>query len=192
MRSLPNVKVFAPGDLIETEILTRKIYEIPGVCYLRLGRGGEKIIHQDKPIINIGEPLKVLAGKDIAILSTGAIFDEVIEVVQKLNSKGIKPSVFTIPTIKPLKEDSIYKIAKEHKFIVTVEEHSVIGGLGSAISEIIAQNNIFHTFVVMVGIKDVYSSVVGTQKFLRDFHGLSSNKIIEIISKKIEEFENER
>lgn len=186
MRALPNVKVFAPGDLAEAEILTRIIYNEPGVCYLRLGRGGEEKIHQTLPNIKIGEPLKILEGENVAILSTGAIFDEVLESVNFLTKFGIKPSIYTFPTVKPIDKQALLEISRNHRFIVTVEEHNVFGGFGSAISEILIQCNDLNSQLLIIGIDDVYSSIVGSQKYLRGIYRIDSISI----ARKIEELVN--
>jgi transketolase len=177
IRSLPNVKVIAPGDLIETKAATQAIYETRGTFYLRLGRGGEKRIHDSIADFKIGKSIKVLDGEDIAIFSTGAIFDEVIEAVYLLNENNVFPIVHTFPTVKPIDTDSIIKIANLCNIIVTIEEHNIIGGLGSAVSEVLSENDLVGVRLIRLGIQDTYSSIVGNQKYLRDVYGISAEKI---------------
>ena len=167
MRALPNVAVFAPGDLVEAEEITKAIVNYPGTCYLRLGRGGEKRIHDKIENFEIGKALKIKDGKDIAIFSTGAIFDEVIEAYDELVKNGISPIVYTFPTIKPIDKETIINIAKQCNFIFTVEEHNVVGGFGSAVSEVVAELGNSKAIVEVIGLHDLYSSKVGNQKFLR-------------------------
>ena len=185
MRSLPNVKVFAPGDLVETETLTRKIYSTEGVCYLRLGRGGEKQIHNENKEINPLKLINIQNGKDVLIISTGAIFEEVIRLNKKLAEINIIPTIYTAPTIKPFDKKTLNEIIKKHKYLVTIEEHNIIGGLYSVIMENVDISNDFK--VIPFAIEDKYSSVVGDQKFLRDVYGISSEKIFSKLKDIIDE-----
>lgn len=191
MRALPNLTVLAPGDIAETEMCTHAIYEKSGTCYLRLGRGGEPKIHDIGEKIDIFKAIKVIEGKKIAIISTGAIFDEVLESVEHLKKIEIYPSVYTFPCIKPIDKESIVEISKNHKIIVTVEEHNIIGGLGSAVSEIMSEEKNSKALLLRLGINDVYSSVVGNQKYLRDIYGISANEIVKKIIRYIKKnFDN--
>lgn len=186
MRALPNVAVFAPGDLVEAEAVTKAIVSYPGTCYLRLGRGGERVIHTEEIDFHVGQALQIQAGSEVAVFSTGAIFDEVVDAVKKLQEmKGIMPSVYTFPTVKPIDENTIVEVARSHRFIFTVEEHTVVGGLGSAVAEVIAGMNPsgVRAQVIRLGLNDTYSSIVGSQKYLRNYYGLSSDKIYQQISR---------
>ena len=177
MRALPNVVVVAPGDLVEAECATRAIYQHQGTCYLRLGRGEEKRIHDHIDDFQIGRPLKIRDGTGVAIFSTGAIFDEVLEASDLLRDRGIYPAVYTFPTVKPIDRDTIAKCANEYDMIITVEEHNIIGGFGSAVSEVLAELSGVNARVSRVGLEDKYSSIVGSQKYLRDQYGISAEKI---------------
>lgn len=181
MRALPDVTVLAPGDLVEAEYATRAIYEHEGTCYLRLGRGGEKRIHDKIDDFQIGKAIKIKDGEKIAIFSSGAIFDEALEASEILVEKGIKPALFTFPTVKPIDRETIEKCAKQYDLIVTVEEHNIIGGFGSAISEILAELLGVKSRLLKIGLNDKYSSIVGSQKYLRDTYGMSASKIVDRI-----------
>lgn len=178
MRALPDVTVLAPGDLVEAEYATRAIYQYEGTCYLRLGRGGEKRIHDKIDNFQIGKAIKIKDGEKVAILSTGAIFDEALEASEMLNEKGIKPALFTFPTVKPIDRETIVECAKQYDLIVTVEEHNIIGGFGSAVSEVLAELAGAKARVLKIGLNDKYSSIVGSQKYLRDVYGMSARKIV--------------
>lgn len=177
MRALPDVTVLAPGDLVEAEYATRAIYEHQGTCYLRLGRGGEKRIHDKIDNFQIGKAIKIKDGKNVAIFSTGAIFDEALEASEMLNKNGIKPAIYSFPTVKPIDRETIEECAKYYDYIVTVEEHNIIGGFGSAVSEILAELDGNKARVLKIGLNDIYSSIVGTQKYLRDVYGMSARRI---------------
>ncbi len=180
LRALPNVAVFAPGDAHEAECVTRAIAKYPGTCYLRLGRGGVKNIHTLPIDFEIGKAVRVQRGMNVAIFSTGAIFDEVIKVRDNLETSGIRPTVYTFPTIKPLDTETILKCANEHDLVVVCEEHNIIGGLGSAVAECMAENNV-EARLIRVGINDKYCIEVGNQDYLRNQYGLSAEKITERI-----------
>lgn len=181
MRALPDVTVLAPGDLVEAECATRAIYEHQGTCYLRLGRGGEKRIHDEIDDFQIGKAIKIKDGEKVAIFSTGAIFDEALDASEVLKKGGITPALYTFPTVKPIDRGTIEECAKQFDLIVTVEEHNIIGGFGSAVSEVMAELVEKKARVIKVGLDDKYSSIVGSQKYLRDVYGMSASKIVDRI-----------
>ena len=178
MRALPNVTVLAPGDLVEAEAATKAIYRHKGTCYLRLGRGGEKRIHVGLKEFKIGKIIKVKNGEKIALLSTGAIFDEVVEAYEMLNALGIHPALYSVPTVKPIDRDTIFGLIHDFEFIVTIEEHNVTGGFGSAVSEVVSDAMNRNNRFIRIGINDQYSSIVGSQKYLREKYGISAKKIV--------------
>ena len=184
MRALPDVAVFAPADLCEAEEITKAIANYKGTCYLRLGRGGEKRIHEKIENFQIGKAINVKEGKDVAILSTGAIFEEVQIAIDILKEKGINPTVYTFPTVKPLDVNAILKCAQNHSLIVTCEEHNVTGGFGGAVAEVMAENP-SNAALLRIGMADEYCVKVGDQKYLRDQYGMSGEKIATKILEKI-------
>ena len=176
MRALPDVAVLAPADLVEAEAATRAIAAYPGTCYLRLGRGGEKRIHDQIENFQIGKAIPVRRGEKVAIFSTCAIFEEVQAAVELLEAAGVHPTVYTFPTIKPLDEEVIRTCAAEHELIVTCEEHNIVGGFGSAVAEVMAESPA-RAKLMRVGMNDAYCTLVGSQKYLRDQYGMSGEKI---------------
>ena len=176
MRALPDVVVMCPGDFVEAEAVTKAIAKHQGTCYLRLGRGGEKRIHKELPDFEIGKAIPVQSGKQIAIFSTGAIFEEVEETCSLLEGEGIHPTVYTFPTVKPIDVEVIREIASTHEMIVTCEEHNLSGGFGSAVAEVLAELPA-HARLLRIGMNDQYSTLVGNQKYLRDQYGMSGKKI---------------
>ena len=184
LRALPNVVVLAPGDLTEAEAATKAIAKYNGTCYLRLGRGGEKRIHEKLDNFEIGKAIKVKDGTKVAIFSTGAIFEEIQGATELLEKEGIDPAVFTFPTIKPLDKDVILSCAKDFELIVTVEEQNIVGGFGSAVAEVLAEEKTNAT-LLRIGLKDTYSSIVGNQNYLRSQFGIDSQGIAEKILEKI-------
>lgn len=180
MRSLPNMVVMAPGDLTEAEAATKAITEYNGTCYLRLGRGGEKRIHEKIDNFQIGKAIKVKDGDKVAIFSTGAIFEEISQAVVLLNEHGINPSVYTFPTVKPIDREVILECAQKFDLIATVEEHNVIGGFGSAVAEVMAENP-QKAKLLKIGLNDTYSSIVGSQNYLRSVFGIDAKGIVKSI-----------
>ena len=177
MRALPDVAVFAPCDSFETAAVTKAITEYNGTCYLRLGRGGEKPIHNG-PLTDfkIGKAIKISDGERVAIFSTGAICDEILQAREELSSNGINPAVYTFPTVKPLDSDTIIDVANNYDVIVTCEEHNTIGGFGSAVAEVVSEFN-HKARLLKIGVPDCYCTYVGNQKYLRDQFGLDGKSI---------------
>lgn len=186
MRSLPDVIVMAPGDLREAEHATRAIYEHQGTCYLRLGRGGEKSIHEKIDSFEIGKAIKIRDGEKVAIFSTGAILDAAAEACDELEKLGISPGQYSFPTVKPIDKNVILLCADKYDLIVTVEEHNIVAGFGGAVAEVLTESNI-KARQVRIGLNDIYCSIVGSQGYLRDQYGMSAKKIVERVLDKINE-----
>lgn len=167
MRALPNVSVIAPGDLIETAIATKYIYRKKGVCYLRLGRGGEKQVHTKQDLISINNPTRIFKGTKIAIMVTGSILSLVSDVCKDLASEGIHVSLFSVPVIKPISLRFLSEVINEYNTIITVEEHNKVGGFGSAVLEGISDITDKNISIIRLGIDDKYMKVVGNQDYLR-------------------------
>lgn len=189
MRALPDMTVLAPGDKVEAEAATRAMAEYPGTCYLRLGRGGERQIHESLPDFRIGKAIKVRdsrkpSGHNIAVFSTGAILDEVCDACEKLEEKGVGVLQYSFPTVKPIDRETITECLKTTEAVFTVEEHNIIGGFGSAAAEVAAELGT-GTPLYRIGMNDQYCTMVGTQEYLRNEYGLSAEKITEFILEKI-------
>ena len=183
MRSLPDVTVMAPADLVEAASATKAIYETDGTCYLRLGRGGEKRIHDEIASFEVGKAIKISKGEKVAVFSTGAIFEEVKDACDLIGKEGIVPTVYTFPTVKPIDKKVIEESARTHKTIITVEEHNLSGGFGSAVAEVLAEMDGEKAKLVRIGLHDCYSCIVGSQKYLRKQYSIDA----ETIAKKIKE-----
>ena len=181
MRALPNIVVMAPADLVEAEECTKALAEYKGTAYLRLGRGGEKRIHERIDNFQIGNAIKVHDGNDVVIFSTGAIFEEVTAAYDELIKRGYNPAVYTFPTIKPIDSDVIRNAARSFDMIVTVEEHNIVGGFGSAVAEVMAEMSDKKAKLVRIGLNDEYCIKVGNQKYLRQQYGINSEGIVNAI-----------
>ena len=187
LRALPDVVVMAPADLVEAEEATKAIAAYPGTCYLRLGRGGEKRIHEKIENFQIGKAIKVRGGKRVAIFSTGAIFDEVRDAYEMLTAKGYDPAVYTFPTVKPLDKEVVEACSRNFNLIVTCEEHNIMGGFGGAVAEVMAEMKHKKAYLLRIGLNDEYSVRVGNQKYLREQYGLSAAKIAARIEEALHE-----
>lgn len=179
LRALPGVTVFTPGDPEEVEAIVPVMLGTPGTCYLRLGRGGEPMLH-DKPIEGWTAPraLTLRQGSDVALLSAGGILTQTVEAAQLLADKGVSAEVVSFPCIKPIDREKLAELAQRFRHIVTVEEHSIVGGFGGAVSEVLAEMGT-GCRVHRIGMEDVYSTIVGTQQYLRDKYEMDGNAICE-------------
>lgn len=178
LRSLPGIIVVAPGDPVETEHAVRAIAGQEGPAYLRLGKAGEPIVHQ-KPIeFRLGRALRVTEGTDLTIFSTGAMLHSCKAASEILQACGISTRLLSMHTIKPIDEESICRAALETSAIMTVEEHSIVGGLGSAVSEVLVQKGQRKVPFKIMGLQDRFCSIVGSQDYLRSAYGLSVENIV--------------
>jgi len=178
LRALPDITVIAPGDSVETAAATRAVYDTPGTCYLRLGRGGESRIHAGSIDFRVGKAIRLFEGKDVAILSTGGILKVAYDARTKLEASGLGVGLFSVHTLKPIDRDLIIELARTIRLIVTLEEHTVIGGLGGAVAEIVAQLSGAKADLEMIGLRDCFSSVVGDQEYLRSVYGLTADDVV--------------
>ena len=176
MRSVPNMVVINPADDIETEAAIKAVAEMEGPCYVRLGRMAVSRVN-DETNYNfiIGKGITLAEGNDVAIIATGIMVEAALEAKEELAKEGINARVINIHTIKPIDEELIIKAAKETGVIVTAEEHSIIGGLGSAVAEVVSEK--CPVPVLRVGVKDTFGES-GKPNELLEKYGLTSNNIV--------------
>lgn len=184
MRSIPNMTVICPSDAVETEAAIKAVAEYEGPCYVRLGRSGVPVIN-DVPEykFEIGKAVTLREGKDAAIIATGIMVDTALEASNLLLEEGIKVKIINVHTIKPLDTEAITKAARETGVVITAEEHSIIGGLGSAVCEAICENH--PVPVVRVGIKDVFGESGKPAELLKAY-GLTPEDIVKAVKKGME------
>lgn len=190
MRALPDMVVMAPGDLVEAAEATKAIARYPGTCYLRLGRGGERRIHNSISGFEIGRAIPISGkrtqeGCNIAVFSTGAILDEVCDACRELEKRGVGVVQYSFPTVKPIDRGVITDCAKSADVVFTVEEHNITGGFGSAVAEVMAETG-SGTPLYRIGLNDEYCTKVGSQQYLRNEYGISAEKIVEYVLKRID------
>ena len=167
----------APGDPVEVRAATRAVVEHQGPCYLRLGRAGEPILHDSAVTFQLGKAIQVRDGDAITIISTGALLQNVIRAADMLAARGIQARVLSMHTVKPLDDDAVLAAARETRAVVTVEEHSVIGGLGGAVAECLAESGKSVPFK-RIGLPSAFSAHIGSQEYLRSQSNLSPDGIL--------------
>lgn len=183
MRSIPNMTVINPSDAVETEAVIRAIAEFNGPCYVRLGRAAVETINDNPEYkFEIGKGITLREGKDATIIATGIMVEAALEAYNILAEEGIKVKVVNIHTIKPIDTELIIKSAEETGVIVTAEEHSIIGGLGSAVCEVVSENN--PVPVMRIGIKDVFGESGKPNELLKAY-GLTAEDIVKAVKKGI-------
>ena len=181
LRTLPNLTIVAPGDPVETELATRAMMKHTGPVYVRLGKAGEPTIHAKHPNFTIGKGIVVSDGHDVTIVATSTLLERAMAVSDILAKKmGIQARVVSMPTIKPLDERLIMESAKKTRVLVTLEEHSIIGGLGSAVSEVIAESG-YPCIFKRIAVPDRFTKVIGLQEYMRKANGLSEAQITSVI-----------
>jgi transketolase len=178
MRALPHTVVVAPGDPIEAELATRAVVEQPGPCYLRLGKSGEPRIHQPGVDFSLGKAITVREGDDLCLIATGSMLSSAVKVAELLSRDGIQTRVLSMHTIKPLDTEAVLGAARETSAIVTLEEHSVTGGLGSAVAETLAEFNGVRVAFKRLGLPPMFTSQVGSHDYLKAVYALSVEEIL--------------
>jgi transketolase len=186
MRSLPRMVVVAPGDPAEAEAATQAVASHPGPCYLRLGRAGESKVHRGEINFRLGNAIQVRDGKDLTLISTGGLLETAVQVAESLHHAGLQTRVLSMHTVKPLDTDAVLAAAHETGAIFTLEEHSVIGGLGGAVAELLAESSEVQVPFKRFGLPSAFMSTVGTQAYLRAQHGLSADPLATAIRSIVE------
>jgi transketolase len=179
-RSLPNLLVVAPNDPAEAEAATRAVAAWDGPCYFRLGRAGEARIAQSGTF-TLGRAISVREGRDLAIVVGAGMLGTVLKVTEALASRGLQARVLSVHTIKPLDEEAIAAAASTTPALFTVEEHSRIGGLGSAVCEVLMERGIHPPVMKRIGLDDGFVSIGGTQDYLRAQQGLDVAGILRTV-----------
>jgi len=181
MRALPNMAVIAPGDPLEAAQATQACATWPGPCYLRLGKTVEPVVHEAEISFSIGKAITVQDGKDATLISTGCMLNNTVRAAGLLSGQGISTRVLSMPAVKPLDRDAVLAAAADTDVIITIEEHSIIGGLGSAVAEVLSEASDIQCKFQRMGIKDTFSHDVGNQEYLLKVHSLSVDDIVQTV-----------
>lgn len=178
MRTIPNITVMCTSDDTQTKWAVEEISKIDGPVYLRLCRLATPVIYEETQKFEIGKGIQIGEGTDAGIIATGVVVPEAIKAMEELKKEGINARVIDIHTIKPIDKDLIIKTAKEVKKLITIEDHSIIGGLGSAVSEVLTDN--YPCKLTRMGIKDTFGHS-GPATELLSHYGLTADHIINTI-----------
>jgi transketolase len=182
MRSIPNMMVINPADSREAEQAVLKAAEYVGPVYIRLGRMAVEDVYDDSYVFELGKGVLLRDGKDAAIIATGLMVQEALKAYESLKEDGISAKVINIHTIKPIDREIIISAAKETKAIVTAEEHSIIGGLGSAVLEVLSDE--YPVPLKRVGVMDTFGES-GKPKDLLEKYKLTADEIVKQVKEVI-------
>ena len=190
MRVLPGVSVVVPADAVETREAVRALVEHVGPAYLRLGRPKIPVLYEEdygfegeKFRFRLGEAVVLRDGDDVALIATGLMVWEALQAAEELEKQGIRAQVIDIHTIKPIDRDAILRAARKTGAVVTAEEHNIIGGLGSAVAEVLAEG--YPVPMERVGVRDVWTESGPWRELLKKY-GLTSLDIVEAARRVIE------
>ena len=183
MRALPEVTVVTPGDNWEAAEATKAVAAHPGVCYLRLDKSAAPETHRSTDRFRLGRARVVRSGSRVAFVTCGGVLGEVLRAADALAEDGLSPTVISMHTVKPIDADALREMAVRHEIIVTVEEHVLNGGLGSAVAEVLADANAMPRRFLRIGIDgSAYVSIVGSQDYLRKQCGLDAESLAARVS----------
>lgn len=176
MRAIPGMTVIQPCDEMETKAAIKTIAQMNGPCYVRLGRCPVEKVFDEKYNFEVGKGVVLHEGSKVAIVASGLMVQEALKAKEELAKQGIEPTIVNIHTIKPIDSELLIRLAKEHDVIITCEEHCVMGGLGSAVCEVLAPHNLCK--IIMLGVQDTFGES-GTPNDLLEKYGLTANNITE-------------
>ena len=176
LRALPGMVVIAPGTAWEAGKATEALIKSEGAGYLRLDKTAAQVDSQ--PQFSLGGSIRYKDGIDITLLTTGGILSDVIQASELLQEQGINVRVINMHTIKPIDKDVIISAVNETGGIVTIEEHNIDGGLGSAVAEVCMDFGVIPEVFLRIGLDNKYSSIVGTQDYLKEHYGMNQMAIV--------------
>lgn len=186
MRAIPGLVVAAPGDPVETSAVLADLIASGGPAYLRLGKAGERTVHEEPLELRRGEVIRLRQGEQVCLVSTGAMLPIVSDAAELLEERGVSTTLLSVPWISPFDHVVIAENALAHQLIVSVEEHTIVGGLGGAVAEVVAETPKAAN-LLRIGLPHRFSSAVGDQNYLRDIHGLTADGIVDRVTKNLEE-----
>ena len=179
MRTLPNMTVISTSDDVETKWAVKEISKIEGPVYLRLSRLATPVIYDESRKFEIGKAIQIGDGTDGTIFATGVTVSEALKAQESLKEKGVNVRVVDIHTIKPIDKEMIIRCAKETKKLISIEDHNIIGGLGSAISEVLTEE--YPTKLVRLGINDTFGKS-GKAEELMKYFGITAENIEKLLT----------
>ena len=184
LRALPHMAIVAPADAMEMRRLMPATVNYAGPLYIRLGKGNDPVVTTDEGPFEIGKAVPMREGDDALVVTTGTTLQVALEAAAVLHERGLEAAILHMPTIKPLDRGTLLRMAAAVPVVVTVEEHSVIGGLGSAVAEVIAEASLHPAKrFKRIGIPDVFPDRYGSQAGLMKHYGLSAEEVAATITR---------
>ncbi len=177
LRILPNMTILSPCDPIEVKLALKAALEHDGPVYLRLGKKGEPALHREPPVFAIGKAITLRPGNDVCILGTGPVLAEALTAAKMLENECVSTRIESVHTVKPLDTALLGEIFNTFKLVVTLEEHSLIGGLGGGVAEWLADNSGYSGRLLRFGTADRFFEEIGTQEYAREVFGLTAEHI---------------
>jgi len=174
LRALPGIAVVAPGDRWEAGEATEAVASRPGACYLRLERSASAEESREGDVFELGRACVVRQGHDLTLITAGGILGEALKAAEVLGERGVQCRVLSMHTVKPLDHHAVAAACSETGGIITVEEHTLDGGLGSAVAEACMDAGVYPKRFARIGLRSVFSSIVGSQEYLRSCYGLDA------------------
>lgn len=186
LRLLPGLNVMAPGDPWEVRATLRAALRNPHPSYIRIGKKGEPNVHQNVPALEIGKAITLREGGDVALLSTGALLPEVLVLADLLQAQGIKAGVYSVHTVKPLDLDLLGRVFATARVVVTIEEHSILGGLGGSVAEWKSDHAKLPARLLRMGTSDEFLHLTCEQEEAREHFGLAPPLMVKRILSALE------
>ena len=180
MRMMPGMTVVAPADPIEARLATRAIVAHPGPCYIRLGKAGEPNVHEGPIDFQLGRAIQLRDGRDVTLISTGGMLKAAVGVARQLAGRGVEARVLSMHTLKPLDTEAVLAAARDTGAVITLEQHSILGGLGSAVAEVLAEAGLPVKFK-RIGLPSAFSPRVGSQQYLEEQNGLDEKSVLRVV-----------
>lgn len=177
LRVLPKMTVVCPGDPVEVRLALQAALKYNNPIFIRLGKKGEPVIHKEVPNFSIGKAIVVRPGNDICLLSTGTMLPITMKAAEELEHKGIRTQVVSFHTVKPLDQELLQNIFSKFSVVATIEEHTVLGGLGGSISEWLADRPPQKARLLRIGTGDIFFHEAGGQNYARQRFGLTPESI---------------
>ena len=179
MRIIPNMTIVAPCDAEEMKRLMSQTLDYEGPMYIRLGKGGDSVVSSADKDFKIGKAIVLREGIDALVITTGITLKLALDAAKELDTQGIHVTVLHMHTVKPIDQEAVMEIASRVKVIITIEENSIIGGLGSAVAEIISETEFASRKKFMkIGLPDVFPARYGSQEKLMSFYGITKEAIV--------------
>ncbi|MCG9479861.1 MAG: transketolase family protein [Actinomycetia bacterium] len=182
MRSIPNIKVLSPADATETEKVLEQVLNIDGPCYVRLCRGSAPVIFSDEYQFELGKGVKLFEGDAATIVAAGFTTHIAMDAARKLEQEGIEVDLINMASIKPIDQQLLMDSARKTGLVITVEDHNVIGGLGSAVCEVLSQGQ--PARVIRLGVQDKFGAS-GTPQELIEAYGFDADSIVKTVKENI-------